>query len=102
MAQRVRDRGIELELTDEAKTLLGNLGYDPTYGARPLKRTIQKHLVDPLALAILQGEYAEGDTVLADAADGEITFAREASPPRSERGRARSTTLTRDGPCRPT
>ncbi len=76
VAQRVRDRGIELELTDEAKTLLGNLGYDPTYGARPLKRTIQKHLVDPLALAILQGEYAEGDTVLADASEGEITFAK--------------------------
>jgi ATP-dependent Clp protease ATP-binding subunit ClpB len=76
VSRRVRERGIELELTDDAKTLLGNLGYDPTYGARPLKRTIQKHLVDPLALAILQGEYAEGDTVRAEARDGEIAFAK--------------------------
>ena len=50
-------------LTDAARTLLGNLGYDPTYGARPLKRVIQKHLVDRLALAILEGEFREGDTV---------------------------------------
>jgi ATP-dependent Clp protease ATP-binding subunit ClpB len=67
LAQRVRDRGIEIELTDAARTLLGNLGYDPTYGARPLKRTIQKHLVDRLALAILQGEFREGDAIAVDA-----------------------------------
>ncbi|MBJ7519710.1 MAG: ATP-dependent chaperone ClpB [Solirubrobacteraceae bacterium] len=71
---RVRERGIEVELTDEARTLLGNLGYDPTYGARPLKRVIQKQLVDKLALAILQGEFVEGDTVKADAAEGEIVL----------------------------
>ena len=61
LAQRVRERGIEVELTDDARTLLGNLGYDPTYGARPLKRVVQKHLVDRLALSILQGEIREGD-----------------------------------------
>jgi ATP-dependent Clp protease ATP-binding subunit ClpB len=72
--QRVRERDIEVELTDAAKTLLGNLGYDPTYGARPLKRVIQKRLVDPLALAILEGRFAPGDTVLVDAADGEIVL----------------------------
>ncbi len=54
---RVREREIEVELTDAARTLLGNLGYDPTYGARPLKRVIQKRLVDPLALAILEGRF---------------------------------------------
>ena len=54
---RVRERGIEVELTDDARTLLGNLGYDPTYGARPLKRVIQKQLVDKLALKILEGEF---------------------------------------------
>jgi ATP-dependent Clp protease ATP-binding subunit ClpB len=70
----VRERGIEVELTDDARTLLGNLGYDPTYGARPLKRVIQKRLVDPLALAILQGEFREGDTVRADARDGDIVL----------------------------
>ncbi len=71
---RVRERGIEIELSDEARTLLGNLGYDPTYGARPLKRVIQKQLVDKLALKILEGEFLEGDTVLVTAADGELAF----------------------------
>jgi ATP-dependent Clp protease ATP-binding subunit ClpB len=72
--ERVREREIELELTDQARTLLGNLGYDPTYGARPLKRVIQKRLVDPLALAILEGRFAAGDVVLVDASEGEITL----------------------------
>jgi ATP-dependent Clp protease ATP-binding subunit ClpB len=73
---RVRERGIDVELTDAARTLLGDLGYDPTYGARPLKRVIQKRLVDQLALAILEGRFREGDTVRVDAADGELTFAK--------------------------
>jgi len=77
---RVRDRGIEIELSDEARTLLGNLGYDPTYGARPLKRVIQKQLVDKLALKILEGEFQEGDTVLVTAADGELAFEKAAAP----------------------
>jgi ATP-dependent Clp protease ATP-binding subunit ClpB len=72
--ERLAERGIVLTLTDEARTLLGNLGYDPTYGARPLKRVIQKQLVDRLAMALLQGVYGEGDVVQADADDGEIVF----------------------------
>jgi ATP-dependent Clp protease ATP-binding subunit ClpB len=71
---RLAGRGIELVLSDEARTLLGNLGYDPTYGARPLKRVLQKRLVDPLALAILEGRFVDGDTVMAEAADGEVVF----------------------------
>ena len=59
----MRERGIELELTPAALDLLGELGYDPTYGARPLKRVLQKRLVDRLALALLEGEYREGDRV---------------------------------------
>ena len=70
----MRERGIEIELTDDAKTLLANLGYDPTYGARPLKRVIQKRLVDKLALAILEGGFAAGDTVRVEARDGELAF----------------------------
>ena len=66
----------EVALTDTARTLLGNLGYDPTYGARPLKRVIQKRLVDQLALAILEGRFVPGDTVKVDAADGEIVLQR--------------------------
>jgi ATP-dependent Clp protease ATP-binding subunit ClpB len=76
LIRRVRERGIEVELSDEARVLLGNLGYDPTYGARPLKRTIQKHLIDPLALAILEGEFREGDTVRVEAADGELVLVK--------------------------
>ena len=76
LAGRVRERGIEIELTDDARTLLGNLGYDPTYGARPLKRVIQRELVDKLALKLLEGEFAEGDVVRVDAADGELAFER--------------------------
>jgi ATP-dependent Clp protease ATP-binding subunit ClpB len=76
LAARVRERGLEIELTEAARVLLGNLGYDPTYGARPLKRVIQKRLVDPLALAILRGEFHDGDTVHVDAVDGELVFAR--------------------------
>ena len=76
---RVRERGVEVELTDEARTLLGNLGYDPTYGARPLKRVIQKQLVDKLALKLLEGEFQPGDTVRVDAADGELAFAKGAA-----------------------
>jgi ATP-dependent Clp protease ATP-binding subunit ClpB len=71
---RVRERGIEIELSEDARALLGNLGYDPIYGARPLKRTIQKQLVDKLALKILEGEFGEGDLVRIDAAGGELTF----------------------------
>ena len=79
LVERVRERGIDVELTDSARELIGNLGYDPTYGARPLKRVIQKHLVDKLALAILEGEFSEGDTVRVDAADGELVFTKGAA-----------------------
>jgi ATP-dependent Clp protease ATP-binding subunit ClpB len=78
LVERVRERGVEVELTDDARTLLGNLGYDPTYGARPLKRVIQKRLVDKLALKLLEGEYQPGDRVVVGAAEGELTFAKAA------------------------
>jgi ATP-dependent Clp protease ATP-binding subunit ClpB len=76
LVRRVRERELEIELSDDARTLIGNLGYDPTYGARPLKRVIQKRLVDPLALAILEGRFLPGDTVRVDAAEGELTLER--------------------------
>jgi ATP-dependent Clp protease ATP-binding subunit ClpB len=74
VVKRVSERGIELELSPEARTLLGNLGYDPTYGARPLKRVIQKRLVDPLALALLEGRFQAGDVVSVDNRDGEVVL----------------------------
>jgi len=78
LAKRVQEKGVTVELTDEARTLLGNLGYDPTYGARPLKRVIQKQLIDKLALKLLEGEFAVGDRVKVDAADGELRFEKVA------------------------
>jgi ATP-dependent Clp protease ATP-binding subunit ClpB len=74
LIERVAERGIQVELSDGARTLIANLGYDPTYGARPLKRVIQKRLVDKLALALLEGRFSAGDTVLVGAAEGELTF----------------------------
>jgi len=78
LAERLREKGVEIELTEGARTLIGNLGYDPTYGARPLKRVIQKQLVDKLALKLLEGEFADGDTIRVDAADRELVFAKSA------------------------
>ena len=75
---RVAERGVTVTLTDEARELLGNLGYDPAYGARPLRRVIQKQLIDRLALSLLKGEIRTGDTVTVDASEGELTF--ESSP----------------------
>ena len=80
LTERVRERGIEIELTDDARTLLGNLGYDPTYGARPLKRVIQSHLVDRLALKLLEAEFTEGDTVRVEARDGDLVFEKAGAP----------------------
>jgi ATP-dependent Clp protease ATP-binding subunit ClpB len=78
--ERVAQRGVELELTDAARQLLGNMGYDPTYGARPLRRVIQKQLTDRLALALLEGEFGEGDVVRADTRDGQIVLSRVEAP----------------------
>jgi ATP-dependent Clp protease ATP-binding subunit ClpB len=80
LARRVHERGVEIELTDDARTLIANLGYDPTYGARPLKRVIQKRLVDRLALKLLEGEFVPGDRVRVAADDGELTFERAGTP----------------------
>ena len=74
VVERLAERGVELELTEAARGLIGNLGYDPTYGARPLKRVIQKQVVDRLALALLDGTYGEGDRVVVDAEGGQIVL----------------------------
>jgi ATP-dependent Clp protease ATP-binding subunit ClpB len=73
---RLAERGLRLELTDAAKETLAEAGWDPTYGARPLKRAIQRLLENPLALRLLEGEFAEGDTVRVDAGGDGLTFAK--------------------------
>ena len=67
LLKRLADRKITLTLPDAARDLLSEEGYDPVYGARPLKRVIQRRVLDPLALGVLQGQFPEGSTVLADA-----------------------------------
>jgi ATP-dependent Clp protease ATP-binding subunit ClpB len=74
LRDRLADRGLGLELTDAAKEQLVEAGWDPTYGARPLKRAIQRLVENPLALRLLEGEFAEGDTVRVDVVDGELVF----------------------------
>jgi ATP-dependent Clp protease ATP-binding subunit ClpB len=75
LRRRLAARRIELEVTDEAVALLAKEGYDPAYGARPLKRVIQREIADRLASALLEGRYADGDTVRVDASGGEIKLA---------------------------
>jgi ATP-dependent Clp protease ATP-binding subunit ClpB len=71
---RLAERGLRLELTDAARDALAEAGWDPTYGARPLKRAIQRMLENPLALRLLEGEFAEGDTVRVDAGEDGLVF----------------------------
>jgi len=75
LTARVRERGIEVTLTPAARELLGDMGYDPVYGARPLRRVIQKQLTDRLSLALLRGDIRTGDSVQVDVADGELVLA---------------------------
>jgi ATP-dependent Clp protease ATP-binding subunit ClpB len=77
LTRRLEERKIMVVLTDAAKQQLLQEGYDPSYGARPLKRTIQRRVLDPLALRVLEGEFREGDTVAVDAGLGGLTFRKE-------------------------
>ena len=74
LRERLAERGLGLELTDAAKEVIAEAGWDPTYGARPLKRALQRLVENPLALRLLEGEFADGDTVRVDASDGELVF----------------------------
>ncbi|WNG46071.1 ATP-dependent chaperone ClpB [Archangium minus] len=76
MQKLLADKRLTLELTEQAEALLAERGYDPTYGARPLKRAIQKYLMDPLALKVLGGEYLPGDHIVVDAGKDGLTFGK--------------------------
>ncbi len=73
--KRLSDRGLKLQLSEAVVDLIAQHGYDPIYGARPLKRAIQNIMLDPLSLAILEGRFAEGSTIRADMRDGRVDFA---------------------------
>jgi len=81
LLKRLEDRKLTVDLTDAARDQLVDEGYDPVYGARPLKRTIQKRVLDPLAMRMLQGEFHEGDHVVIDAGSPDLEF-RRAAPER--------------------
>ncbi len=80
LAELLAQQQIDLDVTPAAKTQLADEGYDPSYGARPLKRTIQRRLQDPLAMELLQGRFRAGDTVLVDVEDGEYHFSPAQEP----------------------
>ena len=80
LAERVKERAkVHLKWTDGALDLLAELGYDPVYGARPLKRVVQSRIENPLAMALLERKFSEGDTVVVDVADGKFAFRKEGS-----------------------
>nr|WP_234991702.1 ATP-dependent chaperone ClpB [Rubritalea squalenifaciens] len=72
--QRLAKQGLGLALSEEVKTFIADHGYDPTYGARPLKRAIQKYLLDPLSMDVLDGKFVDGDVIQAALKDGKVTF----------------------------
>ena len=74
LAALLEDRGMGLRVTESARAQIAEEGYDPTYGARPLKRVIQRRVQNPLAMAILEGGFGEGDTVVVDWRDGAFAF----------------------------
>ncbi|EQD51621.1 protein disaggregation chaperone [mine drainage metagenome] len=78
LEKRLAERQLSLRISDRALDLLANIGFDPVFGARPLKRAVQQQLENPLARAILQGQFQPGDTIVVDAGGGEIGFKREA------------------------
>ena len=77
LRKRLADRDLELELDDAARSLLGEAGFDPVYGARPLKRAIQQQLENPLAQSILRGDFGPGDRILVTARDGALAFEKQ-------------------------
>ncbi|MFN2364854.1 MAG: ATP-dependent Clp protease ATP-binding subunit, partial [Desulfurivibrionaceae bacterium] len=77
LKKRLADQKLEIQLTDEARDFLIEVGYDPSFGARPLKRTIQRYIQDRLAMQLLEGAFVEGDRILVGRGDGELTFVKK-------------------------
>lgn len=76
LAQRLAERGIGIRFSDAALDLLAEAGFDPVYGARPLRRAVQMRVENPLARAILDNAFVSGDTIAVEARDGELSFER--------------------------
>jgi len=80
LAQRIEERGLHIEISDAAKELIAREGYDPAFGARPLKRALQREIIDPLAIRLLEGAFKPGDTVFANVTDGKLELSLEPEP----------------------
>jgi ATP-dependent Clp protease ATP-binding subunit ClpB len=80
LAKRISDRGLTIDISDGAKEHLARSGYDPAFGARPLKRALQREIVDPLAMKLLSGEFKPGDTVFVNMHDGKLALELEPEP----------------------
>jgi ATP-dependent Clp protease ATP-binding subunit ClpC len=79
LQQRLAERKLKIEITEEAKSWLSKAGYDPIYGARPLRRAIERYVENPLSTRVLGGEFKEGDTILIDEKDDALTFTTKAA-----------------------
>jgi ATP-dependent Clp protease ATP-binding subunit ClpB len=81
LAKMIGDRGLSIEISDRAKELLAKEGYDPAFGARPLKRALQKEIIDPLAMKLLEGKMKSGDVVFVNAGEnGKVELSLEPEP----------------------
>jgi ATP-dependent Clp protease ATP-binding subunit ClpC len=78
LQKRLAERKLDIELTEKAKSWLAKEGYDPVFGARPLRRIIERYVENPLSTRLLRGEFKEGDTVKVDLGDGGLTFVAKA------------------------
>jgi hypothetical protein len=78
---RLKDNGLQIELTANARTWLARAGYDPQFGARPLRRAIQRYIENPLSVRLLRGDFKAGDMIIIDEVNGEITFTRHTPNP---------------------
>jgi ATP-dependent Clp protease ATP-binding subunit ClpB len=74
VAKRLKDRQIDLQITPAAREWIANRGYDPVFGARPLKRVIQKEVLDPLSVKVIRGDVSDGETVVVDNQNGQLVF----------------------------
>jgi len=84
--REIRGQGMELVMTDAARDLLAEKGYDPQYGARPLRRAIQRLVEDPLSDDMLRGTFSQGDEITLDARDGQVVFEKKREPVSADKG----------------
>ncbi len=99
LRKQLEQTGLQLDISEPALNEIATEGYDPTFGARPLKRVIQQRVVNPLSRELLKGEFPEGTTVRIDFADGEFTFSRSNKPQREPVAHPRTRTINGHGRC---